>query len=220
MKKIKEYRLRANLSQGQLAERLSVKQPSVSQWERGNAYPEVETARKLSEILQIPFGLIFDHYPQEGPLDIPVYSVIRGNGEEIPCTRAGSLLRVSQEELRMLIPRSEIADLCLSDGEHVWIDPEWFFGYYCESESMSPVILPNTVNLLYKTDKVIADAVYLVSLDGKDSILVRLVQNDRGLVILPGNDTSGHRFIRNNDIRSGSIRILGLVVETRKVFLH
>ena len=32
MKKIREYRMKANLSQGMLAEKLNVKQPSVSQW--------------------------------------------------------------------------------------------------------------------------------------------------------------------------------------------
>ena len=60
MKKIKEYRIRANLSQGQLAEKLSVKQSAVSQWERGFAYPEINTAKKLSEILNIPFDQIYD----------------------------------------------------------------------------------------------------------------------------------------------------------------
>ena len=220
MKKIKEYRLRANLSQGQLAEKLSVKQPSVSQWERGNAYPGVETARRLSEILQIPFGLIFDHYPDEAPVDVPVYSIVRGNGDWIPCTKAGSVLRVSQEELKMVIPRSEIKELGLSDGKDARIDPDWFFGYYCESESMAPVIMPDTVNLMYRTDKVIVNAIYLVSLDGQDSLLVRLIKNDRGLIVLPGFDTVEHRFIRHNEIQSGAIRILGLLVETRKVFLY
>ena len=220
MKKIKEYRLRANLSQGQLAEKLSVKQPSVSQWERGSAYPEVETARRLSEILQIPFGLIFDHYPDEAPVDVPVYSIIRGNGDWIPCMKAGSILRVSREELKMVIPRSEIKELGLSDGKDVRIDPDWFFGYYCESESMAPVIMPDTVNLLYRTDKVIVNGIYLVNLDGEDSHLVRLIQNERGLVVLPGFNTVEHLFFRHNEIQSGAVRILGLLVESRKVFLY
>lgn len=220
MKKIKEYRLRANLSQGQLAEKLNVKQPSVSQWERGAAYPEIDTARRISDILNMPFGLIFDHYSVDEPIDIPVYSVVRGKDVFIECTKPGCILKVTEEELRMLIPRSEASDRGLTRDQGAKIDPNWFIGYYCESENLAPAILPNTVNLIYRTGKIINNAVHLASLNGHDAVLVKLIRNERGILVIEKTPTEKYRYFRFQDMRNGSLKIYGIVVESIKVFKY
>ncbi|MBP5417783.1 MAG: helix-turn-helix transcriptional regulator [Clostridiales bacterium] len=219
MKKIREYRLRANLSQGQLAEKVNVKQPSVSQWERGTAYPAIDTAKKLCEVLQIPFNMIFDHYSGEGPFDIPVYSGIRGSGEPIPCTRAESSLRISEDELRRLVPKSEISERGLSQDPQSKIDPGWFFGYYCESENLSPMILPHTINLIYRTGNLHSNSIHLVSMDGRDGTLVRLIQNEQGILAVIKGISDRYRYFRPNELKSGALVIYGIVVESRKTLL-
>lgn len=220
MKKIREYRLRANLSQGQLAEKVNVKQPSVSQWERGTAYPAIDTAKKLCEVLQIPFNMIFDQYSGEGPLDIPVYSRIRGSGDPVPSTRSESSLRVSEDELRRLIPKSELEVRGLSDDPKAKIDPNWFFGYYCESDNLAPMILPHTINLIYRTDKPHSNSIHLVSIEGRDGSLVRLIQNEQGILALIKGTSDRYRYFKQQEIRNGALIIFGLVVESRKTMLN
>ena len=49
--KIKEMRKRINMTQGDLADQLSVTQGAVSQWETGLTNPSLETLVKIAEVL-------------------------------------------------------------------------------------------------------------------------------------------------------------------------
>ena len=62
---LKEARLRAGLSQTQLAAYLQVSQVSVCNWESGTAQPRPSTRRKIQQILGIDIL-----YPDEHPLTI------------------------------------------------------------------------------------------------------------------------------------------------------
>jgi len=62
-KNLRRIRKKAQLSQEQLAEKLSVTRQTVSSWERGNSYPDLDMLVKLSEILNTdPNELL---YPQK-----------------------------------------------------------------------------------------------------------------------------------------------------------
>ena len=218
MKKIREYRMKANLSQGMLAEKLNVKQPSVSQWERGTSYPSAETAKKLSKILDMPLGLVFDEKAHEDTYDLPVYSRVRADGEWEICTKPGCSLRVTDDDLRMLIPCAELSDHGLTPERKGVVDPERFFGFYCEGGNQPSPIAPNSVNLIYRTDTPITNAIHLVCLEGKDGCLVRLIQNERGVLVVLGNVSGKCRYFQIHDLKNGSLVILGIVVENRKRF--
>ena len=51
---LKKLRVRNNLSQIELAEKLNVKQYVISSWEIGRSEPNIEQIIKLSEILKVP----------------------------------------------------------------------------------------------------------------------------------------------------------------------
>lgn len=51
---IRLARIKAGFSQNELAERLNVKQSSVSLWERGRNLPKAQNMVRLSELLDIP----------------------------------------------------------------------------------------------------------------------------------------------------------------------
>ena len=53
---LREQRLKSNLSQEALAEGAGLHRTFVSQLERGERSPSLETAMKLSEILGLPFS--------------------------------------------------------------------------------------------------------------------------------------------------------------------
>jgi len=52
-KAIRQARMRASLSQAELAERLQIRQSSVSQWERGSTRPSTEHLLALAATLGI-----------------------------------------------------------------------------------------------------------------------------------------------------------------------
>lgn len=51
---IKRLRKEKGMSQEQLAEQLIVTHQAVSKWETGNAQPDIDTLKKLSEIFGVP----------------------------------------------------------------------------------------------------------------------------------------------------------------------
>jgi transcriptional regulator with XRE-family HTH domain len=53
MKDLREARIRAGLSQGELAEKLGVAQPTVSNWERGKGSPSEEQENILKSVLDL-----------------------------------------------------------------------------------------------------------------------------------------------------------------------
>lgn len=49
---LKDYRLKAKMSQRDVAEALNISQPSYWAWEKGNSFPSGESILKLCELFQ------------------------------------------------------------------------------------------------------------------------------------------------------------------------
>lgn len=57
---LKKARLRVNLSQNDIAEKLGVTRQSVSKWENGRGYLETDNLVELSKLYKIPLDSLFD----------------------------------------------------------------------------------------------------------------------------------------------------------------
>ncbi len=55
---LKDLRIKANLTQSELAEKLEVTQQTVSQWESGNAKPPIDTIVRIAKVLEVDFATI------------------------------------------------------------------------------------------------------------------------------------------------------------------
>jgi transcriptional regulator with XRE-family HTH domain len=53
-KQIKEARIQAGLTQKEVADRLSVSQPTITNWEQGRTVPSAEKAKALTKFLDLP----------------------------------------------------------------------------------------------------------------------------------------------------------------------
>lgn len=64
---IKELRIKNNLSQGQLAEKLSVTNQAISKWENGRGLPDIEMLKQLSSIFNVKIDEIIqgEHISKE-----------------------------------------------------------------------------------------------------------------------------------------------------------
>lgn len=58
--KLKEARLAKNLKQSELAQRLDVRNTTISNWEKGVSNPDVEIVSSICEILDVPASYFFE----------------------------------------------------------------------------------------------------------------------------------------------------------------
>lgn len=57
-KKIKEKRVALNMTQDALAQKMNVSRATISSWEVGRTYPDLEAVVYLSEVLEIPLDVL------------------------------------------------------------------------------------------------------------------------------------------------------------------
>ena len=60
---IKQLREQRGMTQEELANRLGVKYPAVSKWERGMAYPSMNTVIKMAELFQVSMDVVLGLAP-------------------------------------------------------------------------------------------------------------------------------------------------------------
>ena len=219
MNYLKEYRLSANMNQAQLAEKLCVTQACVSRWEHGIAYPEVETAKKISKLLGIPFDLIFNLPSHVESHTLPVYDSITADGMSRSSSKAGSLLELSEREMKMLLPRSDQKLVKSGKERQLVLEPERFFGFYYNESDMFPYIMKDSLNVIFSTTNLYPNAMLLVSLDGKDASIVRLVDGESDIVVITNNNPVQYRHFRVSDLTDGNLKIHGVVVQSRTNYL-
>ena len=214
MQNFKEYRLRANLNQTELAERLNVTQACVSRWERGCSYPEIDTAKKLSKELGISLDTIYGNHNTIFPTEIPVYQAFGADGSRRICTKPGAFLQITSHEMLMFYPR-----VLLKENESPEIKASHYFGYYNESTNMMPKVMPDSINIMFKTDHLFPNSIHLVNIDEEDSVLVRLSQS--GHIILADLDIPRgiHRNFTSKELRNGTLKIIGVLVQSRMNYL-
>lgn len=66
MNRIKELRIKENLSQAKLAELVNLTQQAVGKWESGKSDPDNETLKKLSDIFDVTIDYII--YNTDSPV--------------------------------------------------------------------------------------------------------------------------------------------------------
>lgn len=63
---IRPLREQHGMTQEDLAKRLGVKYPAVSKWERGMAYPSMNTVIKMAELFQVSMDVVLGLAPIHG----------------------------------------------------------------------------------------------------------------------------------------------------------
>lgn len=91
--RLKAFRLRAGMSQVQLAAETGFAQPQISRWESGVDLPQMETLMKLGKAMRVPWHMLISaHHDALNPADIP--GAVQDNDGRWMNTRA-----MSEDEL-------------------------------------------------------------------------------------------------------------------------
>ncbi len=68
--KIREARKQAGLTQGQLAEKISVSRPAVAKWETDKGLPDIENLRALAKLLNVSVDYLLDDQEEKSLSEI------------------------------------------------------------------------------------------------------------------------------------------------------
>lgn len=83
-KRIREYRVRYNMTQAQLAEKLSIDDKHLSRIELGKNMPQAVVITKLAEVFGIEPKDLFDFYHLDNPENIKprIYDILENLNDE------------------------------------------------------------------------------------------------------------------------------------------
>lgn len=62
---LKQARINKGLSQNQVAEKLHVTRQTVSRWENGRGYPDMDNLADLADLYNVPYEILFDKEPRD-----------------------------------------------------------------------------------------------------------------------------------------------------------
>lgn len=107
--RIKELRIRAKISQKELAEKMNVTQGAVSQWETNRTMPDMESLPILAEILSVPVSDILNDNHQSAPK--PNVNAIAETIYRRPGLRAlfNTAKNASEEDINLVLDMLEVA---------------------------------------------------------------------------------------------------------------
>ncbi len=80
---IKSYRLERGMTQEQLGSTLYVTKQAVSKWENDTAMPDLETIRRISEVLSIPGDVILQRAIKDPRANSEQYQILRENHQRL-----------------------------------------------------------------------------------------------------------------------------------------
>ncbi len=170
MKKLKEVRNGAGLSQKALAERLSISQQAYAKYENGTASPNPETIKKLSEILNVSADYLLGTETNIAPEEQNAMFLEKNNVYMLPLyanASAGFGTSANNEVLEQLpcyIKSKAEAEnsLCIK----------------VVGDSMYPKIEEGDILQVHKQDSVDSGAIAVVLLDKSDGYVKKIVYGE------------------------------------------
>ena len=199
--RIKEERLKKDVSQATIAELCCVSQQAVGKWEKESASPSLETLQVLADY----FGVTVDYLlcrdnkktlsenGERKGVRIPVYGRIA----------AGIPISAIQE----IIDYEEIPEDMLQHGEYIALK--------VKGDSMEPRIADGDVVIIRVQETVENGEVAAVYVNGNDVTLKRLRKENNGIWLIGNNPAFQPIFYSRKDCEELPVRILGKMVELR-----
>lgn len=100
--KIAAARKKANLSQAELAQQVSISAQAVGKWERGESMPDISTLNRLAELLGVDLNYFSENFPSAN-VDMPAQ-------DTLPEQPAGSAAGAAQQKRNWDMSRLNLRD--------------------------------------------------------------------------------------------------------------
>ena len=200
--RIKEFRLKLGLKQSELAERIGVRQNTLSTWETGRYEPDLESLVKMAELFGRSIDEIVGHRVAITPAStggtwVPVL------GEVAAC--------IPIEAVEDIVDYEEIDAALAATGD--------FFGLRIKGSSMEPRIREGDVVIVRKQGDADTGDTVVVLVNGDSATVKRLKKEaDGSMWLLPNNPAYDPQHFTPTEITEKPVHIIGKVVELRGKF--
>ena len=197
---LKYFRMRENLSQSELAEKLGISPSTISMYEVGKREPDFETEEKIADFfntdLNILRGRDTERICSPGAVVIPVLGRVAAG---IPLTAA-----------EYIIDTEEISQAMAADGE--------YFGLQVKGDSMEPRIKNGDVVIVRKQSDADDGDLVIALVNGDDAVVKRLKKYKDGIALISSNPIYEPMFFSKSEIETMPVEIIGKVKELRAKF--
>ena len=198
--RIEYFRTRLGLNQKELAEKLHLAKSTMSQYESDSRTPSDEIKLALCELFHISMDELMGRQMKPEPK----------NGFAVPVLgriSAGIPIDAIQE----VEGWEELPKAMADKGE--------FFALKVKGDSMSPTIIDGSVVIVRKQNSVENKEIAVVQINGDGEATIKRIQKQEHGLTLIGDNVLVYppHYYSEEQVRSLPVRILGKVVEARKM---
>lgn len=189
---LRKRRVELGLTQAQLGDKLNLAESTISLYESGKRFPDKDTLKELSKVLQTPISILMGESVKG--FRVPVL----GN---VP---AG----IPLEAITDIIDYEEISPALASCGE--------YFALRIKGDSMAPRICDGDVVIVKKESMVDSGDVAIVLVNGNEATCKEVQFSKAGLTLVGWNvAVFSPMFFTKEDVENLPVKIIGRVVEAR-----
>lgn len=203
-----------NISQVELAEKLSVSPAAVNKWTKGQSIPRMNKIDKISSILNVHKSELLQPRQQAPQAAIDTGIATNKKSIRIPVL----------SEIAAGIP-IEAMNYYMDDADsNTWeeIPEEWlhgnkqYFALRVSGDSMEPKIEDGTIAIIERCYEFIDNRIMAVYINGYNATLKRVRIKENGIIILEAfNPTYGAQIFTAKEIEELPVRPCGILRETR-----
>ena len=195
MNRIKSIRTELGIKQIDLAQRLNIRQNTLSNWETGKSEPDSAMLKKLAQELETTVDYLVGG-PPPGKISGVRIPVLGDVAAGIPIEAITDI--VDYEEIDAALART---------GD--------FFGLRIKGASMEPRMREGDVVIVRQQDTADTGDTVVVMVNGDSATVKKIKYGPDGITLLPTNPAFDPLFYSAAEVESLPVRVIGRVVELR-----
>lgn len=209
----KKLRIRYNLTQAELADKLNIVTSTVSKWETGKAIPDPATLKKISEYFKVSIDYLL------GKTELPVELVKQRFNDNIypihinkvPFEKIPVLGSIAAGTPIEAIENNDIDDYIFADASN--FSNGIYFALRIKGDSMEPRICENDLAVIEACDWVNNGSIAAVRVNGGDTTLKKVKFEDNGIWLIGLNQSFKPIFYSAKECKELPVTVIGKLVQ-------
>ncbi len=202
--RLKELRLKAELSQQSLADGIGISKSSINMYERGEREPGLETLEAFADFFNVDMNYLLG---TTDTIRTPIFVTNKMRVPVLGYVAAG----IPIDAITDILDYEELSPEMVKDGSE-------YFALQIKGASMEPKISEGDVVIVRKQADCENGQIAIVCVNGDQATCKRVMKQANGILLQPLNPAYEPTFYTAEQIQNLPITILGRVVELRAKF--